>query len=350
MLRFKRFLVEGISKGNSDPNAVGRRIFDGLPPNLMTHATPIYNAITTRPIDPQFGAFDSSVQGAWRDPRKGIVGTAEAGWDHMKAGIGNLADVKAASPSYALGDTFKRYWSVADVHDPKIIERWGAAVPELRDRMSGVADQFKTAFTFKVPEHASTAGKHVDSIVAHHYGLPDTSLTRSMDATTRQWAKDSGLRLLDRRGLDVGVDVGGRSFSELMAAEIAKQNYDAKYRGKQVQRSLSQIGQDIVNSEVARVAGKAGKFLPVVGIPLAAAAITQRAQAGDYVGAGLEAASEVADSVPVLGTPISAGIQGYLGYHDMTPEEQEQFRKNRGAKPTEQSRRKAEETYSRQNY
>lgn len=95
---------------------------------------------------------------------------------------------------------------------------------------------------------------------------------------------------------------------------------------------------------------KFGKFLPFIGLPLAGMAITQRAQAGDYVGAGLEAASEVADSVPVLGTPISAGIQGYLGYHDMTPEEQENFRKNRGAKPTEQSRRKAEETYSRQNY
>jgi hypothetical protein len=325
MLRFKQFLVEAPSKANSDPNAVGRRIFDGLPPNIMTHATPIYNAITTRPIIPQFGAFGSSVQGAWRDPRKNIIWANENFWDHMKAGMADLRSVKAASPSYGMGDTFKRYWSIADVHDPKVLEKWGAAIPELRDRMSGVADHFKTSFTIKVPQHADVAGKHVDSIVGHHYDLPDSSLSRSMDVTTRQWAKDSGLRLLDRRGLDVGVDVGERSFSELMAAEIAKQNYDAKYRGKQVQRSLSQIGKDIVDSQVARVARKGAttglKMLPVVGTAASLAAMTQRAQAGDYTGAGLEAASELADYIPGVGTAASMGIQAYLADRD-TPEEE----------------------------
>jgi hypothetical protein len=334
MLRFKKFLLENASNPNIDLNLVGRRIYTGLPPGLETHATQIYNAITTRPINPQFSAFDSSVQGAWRDPRMGIIGANENYWDHMKAGMRKLEDVKAASPSYALGDTFKRYWSVADVHDPKVIEKWGAAIPELRDRMSGVADQFKTAFTFKVPQHADMAGKHVDSIVAHQYGLPDTPLTRSMDATTRQWAKDSGLRLLDRRGLDSGVDVRGRgSFSELMAQEIAKQNWDAKHgSGKSGTRSLSQIGQDILGSEVARVGKSAGKTalkaLPIVGTAASLAAMTQRAQAGDYTGAGLEAASEVADYIPGIGTAASLGIQAYLADRDMPEEEKKKQQSN----------------------
>ena len=324
MIRFKQFLIEGVVKPNLNPYSVGRRIFDGLPPSIMTHADSIYNAITTRPIDPQFGAFDSSVQGAWRDPRKNIIWANENYWDHMKAGMADLRSVKAASPSYAKGDTFKRYWSVADVHDPKVIERWGTAIPELRNRMSGVADHFKTAFTLKVPQYADTAGKHVDSIVAHQYGLPDTPLTRSMDATTKQWAKDSGLKLLDRSGLDVGVDVRGKgSFSELMASEIAKLNSEAKFgSGKSDTRSLSQIGKDILDSSLVKHTGKVGlKMLPVVGTAASVAAMAQRAQAGDYVGAGLEAASEIADYIPGVGTATSLGIQSYLADRD-TPEEE----------------------------
>ena len=333
MLRFKKFLLEGVSNPNADPNSVGRRIFThGLPPGLETHETQIYNALTTRPIEPKFGAFDSSVQGAWRNPRLGIIGANENYWDHMNAGMRKLEDVKAASPSYALGDTFKRYWSVADVDDPRVIEKWGAAIPELRDRMSGVADHFRTAFTFKVPQHADMAGKHVDSIVAHQYGLPDTPLTRSMDATTRQWAKDSGLRLLDRGGLDSGVDVGRRSFSELMAQEIARRNLDAKHGSKKPATiSLGQIGQDILGSEVARVVKSAGKAtlkaLPIVGTAASLAAMTQRAKAGDYTGAGLEAASEIADYVPGIGTAASLGIQAYLADRDM-PEEEKKKQKS----------------------
>jgi hypothetical protein len=69
------------------------------------------------------------------------------------------------------------------------------------------------------------------------------------------------------------------------------------------------------------------KALPVIGTAASVAAMTQRAQAGDYVGAGLEAASEVADYIPGIGTAASLGIQGYLTDRDM-PEEEKKKQKS----------------------
>ena len=69
------------------------------------------------------------------------------------------------------------------------------------------------------------------------------------------------------------------------------------------------------------------KMLPVVGTAASLAAMTQRAQAGDYVGAGLEAASEVADYIPAVGTAASMGIQAYLADRD-TPEEEKKKQKS----------------------
>jgi hypothetical protein len=71
------------------------------------------------------------------------------------------------------------------------------------------------------------------------------------------------------------------------------------------------------------------KALPVIGTAASVAAMTQRAQAGDYVGAGLEAASEVADYIPVVGTAASLGIQGYLADRDMPEEEKKKQKDNR---------------------
>jgi hypothetical protein len=70
--------------------------------------------------------------------------------------------------------------------------------------------------------------------------------------------------------------------------------------------------------------GKAAlKAVPVVGTMASLYAMADRAQAGDYVGAGLEAASEVADYVPLIGSATSLGIQGYLADRDASPEEKE---------------------------
>jgi hypothetical protein len=74
-----------------------------------------------------------------------------------------------------------------------------------------------------------------------------------------------------------------------------------------------------------KAVGKAAlKMLPVVGTAASLAAMTQRAQAGDYSGAGLEAASELADYIPGVGTAASMGIQGYLADRDMSDEERKE--------------------------
>jgi hypothetical protein len=71
-----------------------------------------------------------------------------------------------------------------------------------------------------------------------------------------------------------------------------------------------------------KVVGKAAlKMLPVIGTAASIAAMADRAQAGDYVGAGLEAASEVADYIPGVGTAASLGIQTHLADRDMSDEE-----------------------------
>jgi len=75
------------------------------------------------------------------------------------------------------------------------------------------------------------------------------------------------------------------------------------------------------------IAAAALKALPVIGTAASVAAMANRAQAGDYVGAGLEAASEVADYIPGVGTAASMGIQGYLADRDMSDEERKEAEK-----------------------
>jgi hypothetical protein len=66
-----------------------------------------------------------------------------------------------------------------------------------------------------------------------------------------------------------------------------------------------------------KAAGKAAlKSVPLIGTLASVAAIADRAQAGDYTGAALEAGSEIADWVPGIGTATSLGIQGYLAARD----------------------------------
>ena len=79
---------------------------------------------------------------------------------------------------------------------------------------------------------------------------------------------------------------------------------------------------------VTKSVGKTAlKMLPVIGTAASVAAMTQRAQAGDYVGAGLEAASEVADHIPGPGTAVSLGIQAVLADRDMSDEERKEAEK-----------------------
>ena len=316
MLRFKQFLTEGVVR------SVGRKIFVEPPsPHATAEFTnPLYNQIVSRPEPIKFDAFDKDLQAAWRSPREKLLSSDDGAWDFMDVGSKKVDDVRLTSPSYKEGKTFKGYYSVADIQDPEVVKKFGAAVPDLHRRLTGVADQLGTSFSFKVPKHTKSVGEHVDSVVFHHYDVPDSSLHRSIDATTRQWAKDNGLELLDRQGMDTGVDIKGEgSFSEQLAKRIAKGE----------KGSISEIGKQILDNALVKKTGKAVlKSLPVVGTAASLAAMTQRAQAGDYTGAGLEAASEIADYVPVIGNAASLGIQGYLADRDMPEEEKKKQKDN----------------------
>lgn len=320
MLRFKQFLIEGVVR------SVGRKIFVEPPsPNATAEFTnPLYNQIVSRPEPIKFDAFDKNLQTSWRSPREKLISSGDGAWDEMNVGSKNINDVIAASPTYKEGKTFKGYFSVADVEDPKVIERFGAAIPDLQRRLSGVADQLGTAFSFKVPKHVKTAGEHVDSIVFHHYDVPDSSLHRSIDATTRKWAADHGLELLDRQGLDTGVDIKDMSGEKISFSDQIAQKIVKGEKG-----SLSQIGKQILDSALVKQTGKAAlKTLPVVGTAASIGAMAQRAQAGDYTGAGLEAASELADYIPGVGTAASMGIQAYLADRDKPEEEKKKQQSN----------------------
>ncbi len=78
-------------------------------------------------------------------------------------------------------------------------------------------------------------------------------------------------------------------------------------------------------SRAAKSLGKTAiKMLPVVGTAASIAAMADRAQAGDYVGAGLEGASELADYIPGAGTAVSGLIQAHLADRDMSDEERKE--------------------------
>jgi hypothetical protein len=103
--------------------------------------------------------------------------------------------------------------------------------------MKQLGDHFNTGFSFKTPNTASGAMTHTDSLVAHH-DLPNSSFSRSLDATMRKWAKDTGLEVLERPGMETGVDVSGKSFTELIADKMAKQPAGSKV-------SLSDVAKQI---------------------------------------------------------------------------------------------------------
>ena len=282
MLRFKQFLIEGVVR------SVGRKIFaePPSPHGSETFTNPIYNQIVTRPEPIKFDAFDKDLQASWRSPREKLIASSDGAWDFMDVGSKNIDDVRAMSPSYKEGKTFKGYYSVADIQDPEVVKKFGAAVPDLHRRLAGVADQLGTSFSFKVPKHTKSVGEHVDSIVFHHYDLPDSSLHRSIDATTRQWAKDNGLELLDRQGMDTGVDIKGEgSFSEQLAKRIAKGE----------KGSISKIGKEILDNALVKTKG--AQQLGAAGLA-AAGAIT-----GSALTQGVQAATDV---LGMAGAPPTA--------------------------------------------
>jgi len=126
--------------------------------------------------------------------------------------------------------------------------------------------------------------------------------TRDLDVL----ARDSDLRKVTDKAIDQGVKAfRTKSGSGINVSGITDPTQAVKSTGKAV--------------------GKAAlKMLPVIGTAASIAAMTQRTQAGDYVGAGLEGASELADYIPGPGTAVSLGIQSVLADRDMSDEERKE--------------------------
>lgn len=113
--------------------------------------------------------------------------------------------------------------------------------------MESLGHHFNQGFSFKIPSDPHTLETHTDSIVVHHYDMPDSSLHRSIHATIQKWAGDHGIEFLDRQGTDEGVDHKEQgSFSQQLANRISSGE----------KGSLSQIGKDIVNKAVQEIKTK----------------------------------------------------------------------------------------------
>lgn len=170
--------------------------------------------------------------------------------------------------------------------------------------------------------------------------LPDSATRHQRSQLKRQKmlaAKDA--RSAVARGIQQSF-VDGRSafknFDEVISAyKSKKRNEEIQQRVEEMRAKRAQLGQvQTTSSEIAKgakvakpIAAAALKALPVIGTAASVAAMANRAQAGDYVGAGLEAASEVADYIPGVGTAASMGIQGYLADRDMSDEERKEAEK-----------------------
>ena len=149
------------------------------------------------------------------------------GWDAWNIGT----RVKPGNVSH------KNYVSIKGLDSLENLQKFYKGMPDLHARMKQLGDHFNTGFSFKTPNTASGAMTHTDSLVAHH-DLPNSSFSRSLDATMRKWAKDTGLEVLERPGMETGVDVSGKSFTELIADKMAKQPAGSKV-------SLSDVAKQI---------------------------------------------------------------------------------------------------------
>jgi hypothetical protein len=270
MLRFKQFLIE---------ENLQRRIFTEPPSPLASEKmdAPVYNQITQTGKQAQFDVNDPAMQSNWRQSRQQFVGSDDGAWDFTDVGKGKIEDTKAKSPSYKAGQTFKRFYSVKGIETPAVQKQVADAMGDFNERMNRLADHFGTNFSYKVPKHAKSAAEHSDTLVLHHYDLPDSSLSKSIDATTREWAKKHGIEFLDRQGTDIGVDSKEHgSFSQQLAKGVI---------GGQ-KGSLGQMGQKLVSDAVARIKNsgtQTAKNLGAAGLAAAGAltgsALTQGAQA-----------------------------------------------------------------------
>ena len=225
-----------------------------LQPNniIKPNSSDIYNSLTSRP---NATANMPPVQ-FMRDVTQRIsdTGSKLPGFAENPSWMGYSIKPKTAIDNpigKAMGDagvTSKRYFSFDKPNDPNTLNAFHRNLPGLHKQMSDLSDYFGVPISFKHPNTAGGMIGHTDSIVTHFKDLPDSSLSRSIDATTKKWAEDSGLKLLDRQGTESGVDIPGKSHTTLVADEMARAPIGSKV-------SLSDTSRKILDTHLAPFRG-----------------------------------------------------------------------------------------------
>jgi hypothetical protein len=199
-----------------------------LQPNRITkpNSSDIYNLLTTRPnptasMPPVEYMRDFTQR--MSDTGSKLAGSAEnPGWMGYNIKPKTAIDNPIGKAMGDAGVSSKRYFSFDKPNDPNTLNAFRNNLPGLHQRMTDLSDHFGVPISFKHPNTAGGMMGHTDSIVTHFKDLPDSSLSRSIDATTKKWAEDAGLKFLDRQGMEHGVDIPGKSHTALVADEMAR--------------------------------------------------------------------------------------------------------------------------------
>ncbi len=240
MKSFKTFMTE---------ENLERNVFAQKPMITPGNHNPVYNQIVTRPNAP---SFDPSKIAEFKKSRAEYQGLKQSSlpsdddgaWHYHFANKPEINNSRKNSKPKQNGYTFKRYYSVSGIENPETIKKFAQAIPDLHSRMDALGKHVGQGFSFKIPSDPHTLATHTDSIVLHHYDMPDTSFTRSAHATIQKWATDNGISFLDRQGTDTGVDHDQHgSYSEQLAKHINSGG----------QGSLSTIGSGIVDRAIKHI-------------------------------------------------------------------------------------------------
>lgn len=233
--------------------------------NVSPHTT--YGDIGERGTSLSWGDYRTpqgqQVRNEWKTLRKNALenrnDTDDGAWHYSD--FNPHLNTREKSKSKQAGFTFKNNFSIADTHKPEVVKKFGQALPDLHKRLSQLSDHFGQHFGMKVPSEADSVGKLTETIVVHHYDMPDSSLHKSIHATVHKWASDNGIELLNREGTETGVDADHRSgwlqhmphlngqgsFTNIMSHYV-NTGYDASSH-----ETLGALGKHLVKSAVDQI-------------------------------------------------------------------------------------------------
>lgn len=231
--------------------------------NVSPHTT--YGDIGERGTQLSWGDYRTpegqQLRNEWHSLRKNALsqGNDDGAWHYSE--YNSHLNTREKSKSKQAGFTFKNNFSIADTHKPEVVRKFGQALPDLNRRLSQLSDHFGQHFSMKVPSEADSVGKLTETIVVHHYDMPDSSLHKSIHATVNKWASDNGIELLDRHGTEIGVDADHRSgwmqhmphlngqgsFTNIMSHYV-NNGYDASSH-----ESIGRLGKHLVQSAVDQI-------------------------------------------------------------------------------------------------